>query len=72
MRAQYAQGQGYATEALAAIFAWVDPRIAATTCIIDPANAPLVQIPGTGVIWKITCVSPKCGAGGDNDDNHDD
>ena len=37
---------------------------------IEPADAPLVQIPGTGVIWKITCVSPKCGAGGD--DNQDD
>jgi glucose/arabinose dehydrogenase len=37
---------------------------------IDFADAPLVQIPGTGVIWKITCVSPTCGAGGD--DNQDD
>ena len=33
---------------------------------------PLVQIPGTGVIWKITCVSPTCGAGGDDEDDHDD
>ena len=39
-----AQGQGYATEALAAIFAWADPRIAATTCIIDPANAPSIRL----------------------------
>jgi len=29
----------------------------------NPANAPLVQIPGTGVIWKITRV------GGDKDDD---
>lgn len=39
-----AQGQGYATEALAAIFAWADPRIAATTCIIDLANAPSLRL----------------------------
>jgi hypothetical protein len=31
----------------------------------DPANAPLVQIPGTGTIWKISRI--------DNDrDRHDD
>ena len=35
-----AHGQGYAAEALAAIFAWVDPRIPRTVCIIDPDNAP--------------------------------
>ncbi len=35
-----AHGQGYAAEALAAIFAWVDPRIPRTVCIIDPANTP--------------------------------
>jgi len=39
-----AQGQGYASEALAAIFAWADPRIAATTCIIDPGNAPSIRL----------------------------
>jgi len=32
----------------------------------NPANAPLVQIPGTGVIWKITRV------GGDRDHDDDD
>jgi hypothetical protein len=31
----------------------------------NPANAPLVQIPGTGVIWKITRVS---GGHGHDDD----
>ena len=39
---------------------------------IGATDGPLVQIPGTGVIWKITCVAPKCGAGGDNEDNQDD
>ena len=33
---------------------------------ITTANAPLVQIPGTGVIWKITRV------GGDHDHDDDD
>ena len=40
------------------------------TKFVRAADAPLVQIPGTGVIWKISCVSPKCGARGDDD--HDD
>jgi len=31
---------------------------------VDPADAPLAQIPGTGVIWKIT----RQGQGGDNED----
>ncbi len=39
-----AQGQGYASEALAAILAWADARIPATTCIIDPANAPSIRL----------------------------
>ena len=39
-----AQGLGYASEALAAILAWTDVRIPATTCIIDPANAPSVRL----------------------------
>jgi len=39
-----AQGQGYASEALAAILAWTDARIPATTCIIDPANAPSIRL----------------------------
>ena len=38
------QGQGYASEALAAIFAWTDARIATTTCIIDPDNAPSIRL----------------------------
>jgi glucose/arabinose dehydrogenase len=36
------------------------------TAITNPADAPLVQIPGTGVIWKITRV------GGDHDHDGDD
>lgn len=39
-----AQGQGYASEALAAILAWTDARILATTCIIDPINAPSIRL----------------------------
>ena len=39
-----AQGQGYASEALAAILAWTDARVPATTCIIDPANAPSIRL----------------------------
>ena len=39
-----AQGQGYASEALAAILGWADARIPATTCIIDPANAPSIRL----------------------------
>lgn len=39
-----AQGQGYASEAMAAVLAWADPRIAATTCIIDPSNAPSLRL----------------------------
>ena len=39
-----AQGKGYASEALAAILAWTDARIPATTCIIDPANAPSIRL----------------------------
>ncbi|MEG3084063.1 GNAT family N-acetyltransferase [Sphingomonas sp. PB2P12] len=39
-----AQGQGYASEALAAILAWTDARIPATTCIIDPANAASIRL----------------------------
>ncbi len=39
-----AQGQGYASEALAAILAWTDAGIPATTCIIDPANAPSIRL----------------------------
>ena len=39
-----AHGQGYASEALAAILAWTDARIPATTCIIDPAYAPSIRL----------------------------
>lgn len=35
---------------------------------IGPDNGPLVQIPGTGVIWKICSTSPS----GDDRDDHDD
>jgi RimJ/RimL family protein N-acetyltransferase len=34
----YAQGHGFAREALGALFAWADPRLPRTVCIIDPAN----------------------------------
>jgi glucose/arabinose dehydrogenase len=34
---------------------------------LNPANAPLVQIPGTGTIWKITRIGG--GGRGDDDDN---
>ena len=39
-----AHGQGYASEALAAILAWTDARIPSTTCIIDPANAASIRL----------------------------
>ncbi len=39
-----AQGQGYASEALAAILAWTGARLPATTCIIDLANAPSIRL----------------------------
>ena len=36
---------------------------------VNPANAPLVQIPGTGTIWKIS----RIGRGrNDRDDDDDD
>ena len=38
------QGQGYASEALAAVLAWADARIPRTVCIIDPANAPSIKL----------------------------
>ncbi|HET9580265.1 MAG TPA: hypothetical protein VFP44_20725 [Usitatibacter sp.] len=34
----------------------------------DPRDAPLVQIPGTGVIWKICPKQPAAGGGNGNDD----
>jgi RimJ/RimL family protein N-acetyltransferase len=39
-----AHGQGFASEALAAIFVWTDPRVRRTVCIIDPANAPSIRL----------------------------
>jgi RimJ/RimL family protein N-acetyltransferase len=39
-----AHGQGYASEALAAILAWVDRRMEATVCIIDHANTPSIRL----------------------------
>ncbi len=43
--APWAHRQGFAAEALAAVFAWVDARpIARTICIIDPANAPSIRL----------------------------
>jgi len=50
-----AQGQGYASEALAAVFAWTDPRFAATTCIIDPDNAPSLRLAARfGYLERVT------------------
>ncbi len=40
----HAHGLGYAGEALAAMFAWADPRLARTVCIIAPANAPSLRL----------------------------
>jgi RimJ/RimL family protein N-acetyltransferase len=37
--APWAQGRGYATEAVGAAQAWIDPRYARTVCIMDPDNA---------------------------------
>lgn len=43
----WAQGRGFAGEALAAALAWADARgIARTVCIIDPANAPSIRLAG--------------------------
>lgn len=40
-----AHGQGYASEALAAILDWTDAKgITATVCIIDPDNAPSLRL----------------------------
>lgn len=33
-----AQRRGFASEALTALFAWADPRLPRTICMIDPAN----------------------------------
>jgi hypothetical protein len=35
----------------------------------NPANAPLVQIPGTGVIWKISRIERDRRDGDDDDDD---
>ncbi|MDQ2893609.1 MAG: GNAT family N-acetyltransferase [Pseudomonadota bacterium] len=42
--AGWAHGQGFAREALDAIFGWTDPQIARTMCIIDPANAASIRL----------------------------
>jgi RimJ/RimL family protein N-acetyltransferase len=41
-----AHGQGYASEALAAVLAWADDNLSASeiTAIIDPANAPSIRL----------------------------
>jgi hypothetical protein len=38
---------------------------------IGPDNGPLVQIPGTGVIWKICSTAPRRDDDDDDDDHHD-
>lgn len=41
----WAHGQGYASEGLAAAFAWVDARgTPLTRCIIDPGNDPSIRL----------------------------
>lgn len=40
----WAHGQGFAREALAALFDWADTRMPRTVCIIDPANAPSLRL----------------------------
>jgi RimJ/RimL family protein N-acetyltransferase len=38
-------GQGYASEAMAAVLAWTDAQLGPITqCIIDPANAPSIRV----------------------------
>ena len=37
-------GQGLAYEALFAVLAWADERIARTVCMIDPANEPSLKL----------------------------
>lgn len=39
-------GQGLAYEALFAVLAWADERIARTVCMIDPANEPSLKLAG--------------------------
>ena len=40
-----AHGQGFASEAMAAVLAWVDAQqIARTRCIIDPDNLPSIRL----------------------------
>lgn len=40
----WAQGRGFAKEALDAIFGWADARFDRTVCIIHPANAPSLRL----------------------------
>jgi RimJ/RimL family protein N-acetyltransferase len=44
--APWAQGRGFATEALAAGLAWLDgrPGIERSVCLIDPANKPSLRV----------------------------
>ena len=37
-------GRGYGSEALAAVLAWADARMPATTCMIHPENAPSLRL----------------------------
>ena len=39
-----ARGQGYASEAVAAILTWGDQRFERTTCVISPENAPSIAV----------------------------
>ena len=40
----WAHGQGFAAEALAALFGWADPRLPRTICMIDPANTRSIRL----------------------------
>lgn len=44
--APWAQGQGYATEAVRAVLSWADATLAAprVVCIIDPSNTPSLRV----------------------------
>lgn len=44
--APWAHGQGYASEAMAAVLAWADATYARTVCIISPGNAASLRVAG--------------------------
>lgn len=42
--APWAHGRGFASEALAALFGWADPRLPRTICMIDPVNTRSIRL----------------------------